>query len=186
MTPTAWAVIVAAALIVAYAVYAYNRLISLENRVDNAWSQISVQLKRRSDLIPNLVQTAERYADHESNVFTSVSDARKQLNEASTPQENAEASDALTASLRQLFAVAEDYPELKADTNYMQIQEELSSTENKIAYARQHYNDVTTEYNTSQEVFPTNIVANTFRFQQRELFQPPQDLQDDFSVTFDS
>lgn len=174
--------IVATAL--TYTIYTYNSLISLENRVDNAWSQIRVQLKRRSDLIPNLVETAERYAEHEKDVFKAVSEARSKLQAASTPHENAEASEALSASLGKLFAVAEDYPDLKADTQYRQVQEELSSTENKIAYARQHYNDITTVYNTRIESFPSNIIAALFSFAQRELFQLADEALDNLDLDY--
>lgn len=153
-------------------IYAYNTLISLANRVDNAWSQISVQLKRRADLLPNVVDLAKKYAEHEKDVIDAVNEARSQLRQASTPTENADAADNASSSLRKLFAVAEDYPDLQANKNYIQVQEELSSTENKIAYARQHYNDITTAYNTRVESIPFNIVATLFGFEQRELFEP--------------
>ena len=179
-----WIIPGAIAIVILYVIYAYNSLINLENRVDNAWSQIRVQLKRRSDLIPNIVETAKQYADHEQDVFKAVSEARNQLDGAASPKENAKASEALSSSLGRLFAIAEDYPDLKADNNYRQVQEELSSTENKIAYARQHYNDVVTAYNTRIESFPANTVASTFSFNERELFQVENEDLDDFTVSF--
>lgn len=166
-----WALLLTPFLITCIGVYLYNSIVALENRVDNAWSQISVQLKRRSDLIPNILEIAKQYAEHEQAVFQQVSAARTKLENASSPVESATASKELTAKLGGVFAVAEDYPDLKSDRNFRQVQEELSSTENKIAYARQHYNDVVTAYNTRLEIFPSNIIANMFTFNQRELFQ---------------
>ena len=183
---TTWILIVIFVVLTTVFVYLYNQLVSLQNRAENAWSQISIQLKRRADLIPNLVKITRQYADHEKNVFEQVSDARESLAQANTPQENANASEQLTVTLGRLFAVAEDYPDLKADQNYRQLQEELSSTENKIAYARQHYNNVVTAYNTQRETFPSNIITTLFSFKPLELFQESQQETDDFTISTDS
>lgn len=181
-----WILLAIIATLTTIFVYLYNKLVSLQNRAENAWSQITIQLKRRGDLIPNLVKITRQYADHEKNVFKQVADARESLSQANTPQENANASEQLTATLGRLFAVAEDYPDLKADQNYRQLQEELSSTENKIAYARQHYNDVVTAYNTQRETFPSNLITTLITFEPLELFQESHHENNDFTVSFDS
>jgi LemA protein len=181
---TLWIILAIVVILLTAFIYLYNKLVSLQNRAENAWSQISVQLKRRADLIPNLVSITKQYADHEKDVFKQVSEARESLNNATSPQENANASEQLTASLGRLFAVAEDYPDLKADQNYRQLQEELSSTENKIAYARQHYNDVVTAYNIQRETFPSNILTAMIAFEPLELFQEAHQEEKDFTVSF--
>ncbi len=149
----------------------YNRLIVLRNRVENAWAQIDVQLKRRYDLIPNLVETVKGYAVHERELFDKIAKYRAQMLGAKTPGEAAEANEGLTGALKTLFAVAENYPDLKANQNFLMLQEELSGTESKIAYARQFYNDSVMIYNQSLEVFPNNIVAGIFNFRSREYFE---------------
>jgi LemA protein len=150
---------------------AYNGLIRLRNQVENAWAQIDVQLKRRCDLIPNLVETVKGYAKHERETFERVTQARNMAMNAKGVAERAEAENVLTGALKSLFAVAEAYPELKANQNFLGLQEELTSTENKIAFSRQFYNDSAMAYNVRTETVPTNIVANMFGFSRREFFE---------------
>jgi len=149
----------------------YNRLVVLRNRVDNSWSQIDVQLRRRYDLIPNLVETVKGYASHESATFEKVTQARNMAINAQTVREQGEAENMLTGALKSLFAVAEAYPDLKANQNFLLLQEELSNTESKIAYARQFYNDSVMSYNTATQSFPSNLIAGMFSFTQREYFE---------------
>jgi len=149
----------------------YNRLIVLRNRVDNAWSQIDVQLRRRYDLIPNLVETVKGYAKHEQETFEKVTQARNMAINAGSVAEQGAAENMLTGALKSLFAVAEAYPELKANTNFMQLQEELTGTESKIAYARQFYNDSVMSFNTAIQSFPANLLAGVFGFTGREYFE---------------
>ena len=158
-------------LLVIYVIYQYNSLITLRNRVKNAWSQIDVQLKRRTDLIPNLVETVKGYATHEKTVFENVTKARSSLMNAKTVQENAEANNQLTDTLKSLFAVAENYPDLKASENFRQLQAQLSETEDKIAYSRQFYNDTVLMFNNKVQVFPSNVLANLFHFNEAEYFE---------------
>lgn len=153
----------------------YNRLVSLRNRIENAWSQIDVQLRRRYDLIPNLVETVKGYATHEREVFEHVSQARSAMMNAEGAQAQGEAQNMITGALKTLFAVAEAYPELKANENFMMLQEELSGTEGKIAYARQFYNDQVMTFNTMVQSFPSNIIAGMFGFTQKEYF-PMEDV----------
>ena len=149
----------------------YNRLVVLRNRVDNAWSQIDVQLKRRYDLIPNLVETVKGYAAHERETLEKVIQARQVAMDAKGVAAQGQAENMLTSTLRSLFAVAEAYPDLKANQNFLMLQEELSGTESKIAYARQFYNDSVMSYNTAIQSFPANMIAGTFGFAQREYFE---------------
>lgn len=151
-------------------ILAYNRLVALRNRVQNAWAQIDVQLKRRTDLIPNLVETVKGYAAHEKEVLARVTEARSALMRAKTPAEAAEADNMLTGTLKTLFAVSEAYPELKANQNFMMLQEELAGTENKIAYARQAYNDSVLQYHNALQSFPSNLLAGLFGFKPTEYF----------------
>ncbi len=153
------------------AVGMYNSLVTLRNRSDNAWSQVDVQLRRRFDLIPNLVETVKGYAKHESGVFERVTQARTQAMSAGTPKEAGQAENMLSGALKSLFAVAEAYPDLKANQNFLMLQEELAGTESKIAYARQFYNDVVMKFNMKQQVFPSNIIANMFQFKEKEYFE---------------
>jgi len=153
------------------AVGMYNSLVTLRNRCDNAWSQVDVQLRRRFDLIPNLGETGEGYAKRESGVFERVTQARTQAMGATTPKEVGQAENVLTGALKSLFAVAEAYPDLKANQNFLMLQEELAGTESKIAYARQFYNDVVMKFNMKQQVFPSNIIANMFAFKEKEYFE---------------
>lgn len=158
-------------VLLVWAIAIYNGLISMRNRCDNAWAQVDVQLRRRYDLIPNLVETVKGYAKHEREVFEKVTEARTRAINAGTVKEQGEAENMLTGTLKSLFAVVENYPELKANQNFLLLQEELAGTEGKIAYARQFYNDSTMKLNVKQQVFPSNIVARTFNFKEREYFE---------------
>ncbi len=149
----------------------YNGLIRLRNQVKNAWAQIDVQLKRRYDLIPNLVEVAKRYMAHEKDVLENVTKARSQAIDARGAKKQAEAENFLTQTLRSLFAVVENYPNLKADQNMRNLHEELTSTENKISFSRQYYNDEVMRYNIRIQSVPANIVANLFNFSPEELFE---------------
>lgn len=149
----------------------YNSLIKLRNGVDNGWSQINVQLERRSDLVSNLVETVKGYSKHEKSTFQNVTEARARLNEAETVKENEKANNKLTKSLKSLFAVAESYPELKADESFEKLMQQLSETEDKIAYFRQLYNDVVYTYNNKCQMFPSNIIANFFGFEKARYFE---------------
>jgi LemA protein len=171
-------------VIVAVIAGIYNRLVTLRNRVDNAWSQIDVQLRRRYDLIPNLVETVKGYAKHESETLEKVIKARQMAIDAGSVKEQSEAENMLTGTLRSLFAVAEAYPELKANENFMMLQEELSGTESKIAYSRQFYNDSVMTYNTSIQTFPNNILAGMFGFTQRDYFEIEEAAKEPVKVQF--
>ncbi len=161
-------IIVAVALIV---VSLYNSLVVKRNRVKNAWSQIEVQLKRRFDLIPNLVETVKGYAEHEKETLESVVNARGKYLSAKTPEDMMNANNQLSQVLGRLFALSEAYPDLKANENFKNLQEELSNTEDKISYARQFYNDVVLTYNNSIQIFPTNIIATLFGFKEEPFFK---------------
>ena len=158
-------------LVVLVVIAIYNRLITLRNRVDQAWAQIDVQLRRRYDLIPNLVETVKGYAAHERETFQQVTEARARCIDAGTVREQGEAENMLTGALRRLFAVVENYPELKANENFLMLQEELAGTEGKIAYARQFYNDSVMTLNMTIQRVPNNLVASTFGFKERDYFE---------------
>jgi LemA protein len=162
----------------------FNRLVRLRNRVDNSWAQIDVQLRRRYDLIPNLMETVKAYAAHEREVFERVTQARSQAQAAATVPDQARAEDALTMGLRRLMAVAEAYPELRANENFLALQEELTGTESKIAFARQFYNDQVMLLNTLIQSFPSNLLARTFRFQLREFFDIEDPVRGPVGVDF--
>lgn len=177
--------IVAVAVIVLFFIGGYNGLVGMRNRVRNALSQIDVQLKRRYDLIPNLVDTVKGYAKHEKGIFETVSKARAAWSNATSVGEKAEAGNMMGSALKSLFAIAENYPSLKANENFMMLQEELSGTESKIAYSRQFYNDSVLEYNTKIEQFPTSIIAGMFGFGKSEFFQMPEEEKKPVKVKFD-
>ncbi|MBC7363740.1 MAG: LemA family protein [Candidatus Aminicenantes bacterium] len=164
-------ILIIVALLVLILIGLYNSLVTLRNRCDNAWAQVDVQLRRRYDLIPNLVETVKGYAKHEREVFEKVTEARAKAINAQTVKEQGEAENMLTGALKSLFAVVENYPELKANQNFLMLQEELAGTESKIAYARQFYNDMVMKYNTKIQIFPSNIVANLFGFKEKEYFE---------------
>ena len=166
-----WLILALAVIALLWIIVSYNRLISLKNQTINGWKQIDVQLKRRHDLIPNLVETVKGAMSFEQTTLTKVIEARNKAISASGVAAKAQEENALTGALRQLFALVENYPDLKSNTNVLQFQEELSSTENKIGFARQFYNDIATQFNISQQVFPTNIIANMFGFKASELFE---------------
>ncbi|MGH8985157.1 MAG: LemA family protein [Acidimicrobiia bacterium] len=158
-------------LIIIALVLMYNGLIRFRNRIDNAWSQIDVQLKRRYDLIPNLVESVKGYAAHEKSTFEMVTQARANAINAQGPEQQAQAENVLSGALKSLFAVAEAYPDLKANQNFLNLQEELTSTEDRIAYARQFYNDSVLSYNNRIQTFPRSLIAGTFNFEKREYFE---------------
>jgi LemA protein len=161
-------------LLVIIAIGIYNGLVVKRNRVRNGWSQIDVQLKRRIDLIPNLVETVKGYAAHEKAIFERIAEARSLAINAKGPAESAKANNALTDTLKTLFAVAENYPNLKANENFAKLQEELAGTENKISFARQFYNDVVMDYNNSIQMFPSNVFAGMFGFKESEFYNVPE------------
>ncbi len=158
------------AAIIAWLIFAYNRFIVLVTRVKEAWSDIDVQLKRRYDLIPNLVETVKGYMTHERQVFEKVTEARTQAMGAKSKNEKLEAENALSGTLKTLFAVSENYPDLKANANFLDLQRELADTENKIQAARRFYNGNVMDYNTKIDTFPSNLIAGAFRFKKEEFF----------------
>ena len=171
-------------LFVLFIVFAYNSLVTMRMRIDNAWSQIDVQLKKRYDLIPNLVETVKGYTKHEKTVFENVTKARAQALGAQSIGDKAKAEGMLAGTLKSLFAVAENYPQLQASANFKMLQEELSGIEGKIAYARQFYNDSVMTYNTSIQTVPTNIVAGMFKFTARDFFKADEGERENVKVKF--
>jgi LemA protein len=169
---------------VALVVILYNRLVRLRNRAENAWAQVDVQLRRRYDLIPNLVETVKGYASHERATFEEVTKARTAAQQARTVPEQAEAENFLTAAIGRLFAVAEDYPELRASENFQQLQSQLEDTEQKIAVARQVYNDAVLTYDTALETVPTNIVGGMFNFEEKLYFEIEEPIREAPRVQF--
>jgi LemA protein len=182
-----WVALIAVLVLVALGlalVVLYNRLVRLRNRVENAWSQVDVQLRRRYDLIPNLVETVKGYASHERATFDEVTNARTRAQEARTVPEQASAENVLTAAIGRLFAVAEAYPELRATENFQQLQAQLQDTEDKIRVARQVYNDTVLTYENARETVPTNIVAGMFNFGPKEFFEIEEPVREAPRVTF--
>ena len=171
-------------LLVVFFIAAYNRLVVLRNRIENAWSQIDVQLRRRYDLIPNLVETVKGYAGHERQVFERVTEARAKAIAAGGVAQQAEAENMLTQALRSLFAVAENYPQLRASENFQRLQADLSDTENKIMYARQFYNDTVMQYDNMRESFPTNFIARMAGFGSKEYFETEAASREPVKVQF--
>ncbi len=162
----------------------FNRLIALKQRVRNAWHQIDVQLKRRYDLIPNLVETVKGYTKHEKEIFETITRLRSEAISAKGIRDTAEKNNQLTKALKTLFAVVENYPDLKASQNFLSLQEELTSTENKIAFARQFYNDVTMQYNTKIHQFPWNILARILGFREEEYYEIEEEIRRPVRVSF--
>lgn len=162
----------------------YNKIIRLENRIDNAWGQIDVQLRRRADLIPNLMETVKGYMKHEREVLENVTKARSALMTAKTPQENLDADTMLTGALKTLFAVAESYPDLKANQNFLNLQDELTHTEDKISYARQHYNDSVLSFNNTIETFPGVIFARLMNKTEKDMLAIPEEAREVPKVSF--
>jgi LemA protein len=177
-------VVVLIVIIGGYVLMTYNGLVSLRNRIENAWAQIDVQLKRRYDLIPNLVETVKGYASHEKETLERVIQARNAGMGASGPQEQAQAENMLSGALKSLFALSEAYPDLKANTNFLNLQEELTGTEGRIAYARQFYNDTVYRYNTKIQSFPAVVIAGRFGFKEREYFEAEDDARGPVKVQF--
>jgi LemA protein len=171
MGMTALIVIAVVVLFILFVIGIYNSLVRLRNQVDNSWSQIDVQLKRRHDLIPNLVETAKGYMQHERGTFEAITKARSQAMGAKTVAEAAKAEGVLGEALSKFMLVVENYPELKANQNFLAVQEELSSTENKISFARQNYNDQVLFFNNKTQMFPSNVVAGMFNFTKRDFFE---------------
>ena len=170
-----WIILIVVILIIAWIISVYNGLISSRQKVENAWSQIDVQLERRFDLIPNFVETVKGYMTHESETFEKIAQLRTSWANSSTVGEKAKLDGELSGALKTIMAVSENYPELKANQNFSELSEELRNTENKISFSRQFYNDSVTMYNTKLELFPSNIVAGMFNFQKRDLFAAESD-----------
>jgi len=171
MSNLLWIIVIAAGLVILWIIAVYNGLIKLRNRTDEAWSDIDVQLKRRYDLIPNLVEAVKGYASHEKKLFEEVTKARSQAMQASGPEEKGKAENILSGALKSLFAVAENYPNLRASENFAKLQDELSDTENKIQAARRFYNGNVRDFNTKIQIFPNNLVAGMLKFSSREFFE---------------
>ena len=171
-------------LLVIYVVATYNSLITLRNRVKDQWSQIDVQLKRRFDLIPNLVETVKGYAKHEKETLDAVINARNMFNNAKTPEQEMEANDMLTGVVSKLFALSESYPDLKANTNFLSLQGDLKDTEDKIAYAREFYNDTVLTLNNKIEMFPSNVIAGMFKFEKEKFFEIKEEQKEAINVKF--
>mgnify|MGYP000687678877 CR=1 FL=1 len=166
-----WIVLGIVVVLFLIAILLYNRLVVLRNKKDNEWAQIDVQLKRRADLIPNLVETVKGYAKHESSTFEEVIQARNSLVSAKTPEEEIKKNNELTNAISKLFALAENYPDLKANQNFLSLQNDLKETEDKISMARQFYNDTVLTYNNQVEMVPTNIIASMFGFKKAAFFE---------------
>lgn len=179
-----WIVLAILVLLILYVIVAYNSLVRTRNRTDDSWSQIDVQLRRRYDLIPNLVETVKGYATHERQTFEAVTQARTQGMNAQGVAEQAQAENMITGALKSLFAVAEAYPELKANQNFLALQEELTATEGRISYARQFYNDTVLKLNTKVQTFPTNVLAGMFGFKTREYFEADDTSRGPVTVQF--
>ena len=170
-----WIVLVVVILIVVWVIGMYNGLVTARQKVENAWSQIDVQLQRRFDLIPNFVETVKGYMTHESETFEKIAQLRTSWANSSSVGEKAQLDGELSGALKTIMAVSENYPDLKANQNFADLSEELRNTENKISFSRQFYNDSVTMYNTKLEVFPSNIIANMFNFKSKELFEAEND-----------
>ena len=166
-----WIILIIVVLILVFLINIYNNLVSLRQKVKNAWSQIEIQLQRRFDLIPNLVETVKGYMGHESNILTKVAELRTAWANAKTVAEKSNLDTQLSDTLKTIMAVSEAYPDLKANQNFISLQQELANTENKISFSRQFYNDSVTMYNTKLEVFPSNIIASMFGFKPEEFFK---------------
>ena len=179
-----WILLGVALLVVLYGIVQYNGFVRLRNRIESAWSQIDVQLQRRYDLIPNLIETVKGYAAHEKGVFENVTEARSRAMSAEGPAAQAQAENMVTSALKSLFAVAEAYPDLKANQNFLELQEELTATEGRIAYARQYYNDSVLKYNNKIQTFPGMMIAGPLRFTIREYFETDDDSRGNVTVDF--
>ena len=170
-----WIILAVVVILVIAVIAMYNSLVQAKIKVDNAWSQIDVQLQRRFDLIPNFVETVKGYMTHEKETFEKITSLRSSWSETQSVHEKANLDNELSTALKTIMAVAENYPDLKANQNFSELSEELRNTENKISFSRQFYNDTVTMYNTKLEVFPSNIIASIFKFKARELFTTESD-----------
>lgn len=186
MDTLGWIVMTTIVLLIVLAVVIYNQLVALRNRTEAAWAQVDVQLKRRYDVIPNLVETVKGYAAHERDTLEAVIAARRQAVDARGVQEQAQAENMLTQALRQLFAVAEAYPDLEANENFMALQQELSGTESQIALARQDYNEAVLAYDNRRKTFPSNVIAGGFGFTGKPYFEAEETSRANVSVDFGS
>jgi len=166
-----WIILAIVVVLIIFVIAVYNSLVTLRQRVKNAWSQIDVQLQRRFDLIPNLLECVKGYMSHENDVLTKVTELRSSWANATTVAEKSQLDNELSGALKTIMAVSENYPDLKANQNFSELQEELRNTENKIAYSRQFYNDTVTRYNTKLELFPSSFIASMFHFTAEELFE---------------
>jgi LemA protein len=185
MMMTGYIILIIIALLIIAVIGIYNSLVGKRNKVKNSWAQIDVQLKRRFDLIPNLVNTVKGYAAHEKETLEKVIEARNRFASAATPKQAMEANQELTQVLSRLAVVVEQYPDLKANTNFIELQKELSDTENKISFSRQFYNDVVMDYNNAIQVFPSNIIAGMFGFTQQPFFSAEENEKNNVEVKFD-
>ncbi len=179
-----WIIGIIVAVVVLASIVIYNSLVRIQNQIDTAWAQIDVQLKRRFDLIPNLIETVKGYTKHEKGVLEECTKARTAFMGASSVKDKAKAENMLEGTLKTLFANSENYPNLKANENFLQLQEELSGTESKIAYARQHYNDMVLDYNNKVESVPSNIIASIFGFKEKEMYPVPVAERENVKVQF--
>ncbi|MEX0621705.1 MAG: LemA family protein [Candidatus Woykebacteria bacterium] len=179
-----WVLLAAVVVVILFILGVYNGLITARNRVKESWSGIDVQLKRRTDLIPNLVEAVKGYAKHEKSIFENVTKARSAMLGAQSAKEAAEADNMLTGALKSLFAVAENYPDLKASDNFKELQKELSDTETKIAASRQFYNSNVLDFNTKIQVFPNVVIANMFGFKAEEFFEAEEEAKKRVDVKF--
>lgn len=166
-----WILLAVVLILGVYVVSVYNKLVVNRNKVKDGWAQIDVQLKRRADLIPNLVETVKGYAKHENDTLEEVIKARNSFNTATTVEEEIDANNQITGALNKLFALSEAYPDLKANQNFLSLQNDLKDVEEKISYARQFYNDIVLNYNNAVEMFPSKIIANMFNFKQEKFFE---------------
>lgn len=181
-----WIILIIVVVVILFVISIYNNLVGLKQKVKNGWSQIDVQLQRRFDLIPNLVETVKGYMEHESDVLTKVAELRTSWASASSVKEKSELDTQLSGALKTIMAVSENYPDLKANQNFSELQEELQNTENKIAFSRQFYNDTVTRYNTKLEVFPSNIIASMFHFEASEFFKvDSEEAKKNVKISFD-
>ena len=178
-------VVVLIVLLIVYVVAVYNSLVADRNKVKNAWIQLDVELQRRFDLIPNLVESVKGYMEHEEKILSEVADLRSSWASATTVAEKSTLNNQLTESLKSLMAIAENYPDLKANQNFLELQNELENTENKISYSRRDYNDTVTRFNIKLETFPSNLVASAFKFEKEELFEVKDDsVRENVKVSF--
>ena len=180
-----WIILIIIIAIIAFIISTYNSLVQSKMKVDNAWSQIDVQLQRRFDLIPNFVETVKGYMQHEQETFEKITALRTSWANTTNIEDKVQLDNQLSSTLKTIMAVSENYPELKANENFIKLSEELNNTENKISYSRQFYNDTVTMYNTKLQVFPSNIIAGMFNFTSRELFKTNDEARNNVKIDFE-